>query len=166
MNLYELGEQYKELSSIFENSEELEESEIEAFENTLESIADEGEKKIENLGLFYLNLQSNYEAIRNAREKMAKREVSIKKRIEWLKQYLLLQMNKFNFKNLQYDNFEVSIRKNPPKVIIADESIIPVEYKNIKTIETFNLENLKNDLKEGQEIPGVNLSTSYRVQFK
>jgi hypothetical protein len=64
--------------------------------------------------------------------------------------------------------FEFTVRRqsNPPKVKIVDEKLIPETYKSITTTVNISKRDILDDLKEGKNIPGVDLERTERLVIK
>lgn len=70
---------------------------------------------------------------------------------------LELALSENNITSLSGDLKSITLRKNPPKVDVWNETLIPEDYRKISITETINKMQISNDLKEGKEIPGCRL---------
>lgn len=118
--------------------------------------------KIENIGLYIKNLEAEKEAVKHEKDNFADREKRLGKKIESLKGYLgyALQGQKFSTPKVA-----VSFRKSE-SVLIKNESLIPDEYCEFTTTRKPNKKTIKDALKEGKELIGVELLEKQNIQIK
>jgi hypothetical protein len=60
--------------------------------------------------------------------------------------------------------FTFAVRKNPPKVEVVDEALIPPEF--ISYTPVINKAAIKDALEEGKEVPGAELVQSTRLDVR
>ena len=61
--------------------------------------------------------------------------------------------------------FVFALRKNPPSCVVVNEADLPGEYLDYKPVP--NRQKIKDDLKDGKEVPGAILSTgNTRLEIK
>ena len=65
----------------------------------------------------------------------------------------------------EVDTFELSIRKSK-SIDVYDESIVPQEYKEIKTTETINKTEIKKAIESGVTVPGATIKENNNLQIK
>ena len=63
-------------------------------------------------------------------------------------------------------HFDLSIKKNPPKVVIEDEEMIPQSFIDVQTVEKVNLKTIKEELKKGEAVQGARLIQETRLDIK
>lgn len=140
----------------------------EVVADTLEGMAGELEVKATNVAMFARNLEATAEAIRQAESEMAKRRQAIANRAEQIRDYLKTQMERTGIHKIECPFLRLSIRTNPPAVIIDAPSQIPAEF--MRTPEppppAPDKKALAVALKAGTEIPGCHLSTTTRIEIK
>src|SRR5690554_3648844 len=83
MKLYELSQAYQNLLDM---QDELDKQ---TFADTLESIQDEIEYKAENTAKMIRAMEAEAKALKEEEERLAHRRKLIEKRIKWLKEYLI-----------------------------------------------------------------------------
>ena len=86
--LYELTERYRAIGNMLED-EYITKDEIKA---SLQAIEDEFGDKVSTLGKFVLELKSTIEAIKTEEDRLLKRRQAISNNIEWLKNYMFMEM--------------------------------------------------------------------------
>jgi len=88
------------------------------------------------------------------------------RKVEWLTDYLHANMEATKLLDLKDNQIRLTIRNNPPKVIVMNEADVPACYKEqeIKTLIRKNL--IAEALKKGNNVPGAYLQSSTRLQIK
>ena len=130
--------------------------------NALEELEMAREQKIENVGLWIKNLKAEANAVENQEKIFADRKKRIRKKIEGLKGYLGYALDGQKFKT---DKIEMSFRKSE-SVHITDEYLIPDDYKIFTVVKKPDKRIIKEALKKGKEIMGVELVESKNIQIK
>jgi hypothetical protein len=156
--LYELTEKYQQLLSLEDIPEEV-------MRDTLEGLEGEITEKCTNVAAVVRNFEALAEQIREAEKRMADRRRSIEARAEWLKCYLLENMERTGIEKIESPYFRIGIRKNPPKAEIVDENLIPMQYLEIPE-PRISKKRILEDLKLGKEVPGAVLVNDVRVEIK
>jgi chromosome segregation ATPase len=158
MKLYELAQNYAHLLEIAE------EMDPEVLKDTLSSIQEEIEDKAENIAKLIRNLEADAKIIREEEKRLAERRQSIEKKIDYLKQYLQEQLEVAGLQKVKRPTITVAIQNNPPSVEIADENLIPSDFK----IPQFKIDkkSIMERLKNGEEIPGCSLKQTKGVRIR
>lgn len=164
-NLYVINEQIKQIDYFLDNPEI-----AEADKDYLEAV-----KKVllEDLGT---NADAIYKYIKEtearveAKKQEEKRLYELRKaeenKIDRLKELIKESMNILEEKKIETNLGYFQIRKNPLKVNILDETKIPKEFIEIKTIENINKKELLKHYKEtGEIIDGVNFEQGESLQM-
>lgn len=120
------------------------------------------EQKIENVGLYIKNLEAEADAVEHQEKIFADRKKRIRKKIEGLKGFLGYALNGQKFKT---DRVEMSFRKSE-SVLIKDEYLIPDEYCEFTMVRKPNKKNLKDALKKGKELMGVELVEKQNISIR
>jgi hypothetical protein len=107
--------------------------------------------------------QSN---VKELQDRFTKRVKSLDRTISHLNDYLLMQMQQVNISKLSNTWLSVSIRNNPCKVIIEDETLLSDEFKTIEQVIKINKSSISEQLKAGQIIPYAHLEQSQRLEVK
>lgn len=138
------------------------------FQDTLESISGDIEEKSINVAMFVRNLEASAAAIETQIEAMNDRAAAIRKKAAHVRDYLLSNMEHAKLQRIESPFFVLSIRKNPPSLIVDDEKKIPASF--LKTPEppppSLDKTKLKDALKAGQEVPGAHLEQKNRLEIK
>ena len=120
------------------------------------------EQKCENIALLIKNKEAEKTAVAEQEKVFANRKKSLGNEIDRLKNYLgyALQGEKFSTPKVA-----VSFRKSE-SVLIKNENLIPDEYCEFTTTRTPNKKTIKDALKEGKELMGVELVEKQNVNVK
>lgn len=118
--------------------------------------------KIEGISLWVKNLEAEKEAVKHEKDNFADREKRLGKKIDSLKGYLTyaLQGEKFSTPKVA-----VSFRKSE-SVLVKDEYLIPDEYCEFTVMRKPNKKNIKDALKKGKELMGVELVEKSNISIK
>lgn len=82
-----------------------------------------------------------------------------------IKERLLYIVQSRPDKKLEGESVILGVAKNPPKLEITDENLIPDAYKIIVQETKIDNEKIKEDLKQGLPINGTELTQSERLKF-
>lgn len=159
MKLYELSQQYAQLVELVEELDEV------TFRDTLESIQEEIDDKVENTAKLMRSFQVDVDALKLEEKRLADRRRAIEKRIESIKDYLKNQMEVAGIDKVKRPTLTVSIANNPPSVEIEDESLIPFDYM-VPQPARIDKKALLTALKEGQDISGASIKQTRGVRIR
>lgn len=136
--------------------------------DTLEGMAGALEVKATNVAAFARNLEATAEAIKNAEGEMAKRRKAIERRSESLRTYLLDNMVRAGISKIESPMFRLTVRDNPPAVIIDDAALLPIDYLNIPEPPppTPDKKAISEALKAGLDVPGARLARGKRLEIR
>ncbi|MYV04428.1 siphovirus Gp157 family protein [Furfurilactobacillus milii] len=150
--LYELDSNYQRVLSLIGEVDD-----PKMLDDTLEAIAGGIEGKGANYAV----------VIKETNSTLAKYDAEIKrlqaerKRIannqKYMKQFLLNSMNLANIKKIESVRGSVRIQKNPVKLMVNDESLLPDKFFTIHEVKELNKSQLKDALKNGLEVNGAHL---------
>ena len=106
----------------------------------------------------------------NAIKELQARKKHMQTRHDWLKQYLLVNMQENGISEISAldSTFSAKIKTNPPKLIIDDAGMIPSDlyvYPDAPPPHPNN-ELIKEKLKAGELIEGAHLEQAKRVDIK
>lgn len=162
--LYQLTAQLRELERLADEGE----VPAEVLADTVEGLTGEIEVKAQNVAEFVRNLESSTAAIDGAISDMKARRDRIQRNADWLKGYLITQMKASGITKISCPYFVLSIKKNPPKVVITDPGKIPCElYVYPPAPEPYpDKKAIAEALKAGQEFDGAHLEQGERLEIK
>ena len=158
--LYEIAKDYKDAL------EELTDTKDEAVVDTLEGLKGTLETKSENIIKYTQNLNGTINAMKEAEKNMAERRKKLEKKVLGIKKYVKNVMEENQINKIETVNFDLTIRKNPPKAVIEDEDMISKDYIDMQTIEKVNVNKIKEELKKGTSVQGARLIQETRLDIK
>lgn len=163
-SLYQLSTEYQQAQT------KLLESDFDevTIKDTLEGLAGDLEVKAVNVAMFIRNVEVTADAIKQAETEMSNRRKALEKKVDALKQYLKENMQACGISKIESPYFALTIKKNPPAVIIDNAGLIPSElyvypeapapYPDKKAIA--------EALKAGNEVSGAHLEQAERLEIK
>ena len=158
-NMYALTKAYEEVKLLAENGEDV--------TDTLLSLEGDIEVKAENTN----KVIKMFNGYNTSIDEEIKRLTEIKKHnentVERLRSGIENMMIALNKTELKTAMFSAKWVKNPPKVIIDDEKKVPAKYLTyIPATTTINKNALKEDLKNGVELPYAHLEQGQRLKIE
>jgi hypothetical protein len=163
-SLYALASEYEIIA------EKLMESDLDeqTIKDTLESASGDLETKAVNVAMFIRNLESGAEQIKLAKKGMEEREKKLQSKADSIKQYLFDNMKRVGITKIDSPYFSLSIKKNPPKLVIDDAGQIPTEMYIYPPPPPPHPDNakIKEALKNGEVIAGAHLEQGERLEIK
>jgi hypothetical protein len=106
--------------------------------------------KAENICKFRANLKADIEDAKKEEERIAKRRKTKERKIEALRIYMEIAMDRIKSKKLEVGTFRLQMQKNPPAVSVLHEELVDAKYFKIipETREVSKAE-LKKDFPVG-----------------
>ncbi|HFQ6441030.1 TPA: siphovirus Gp157 family protein [Listeria monocytogenes] len=156
--LYSIQGKYQQLLNLAEQLDP------ELLKDTLESIDDELETKAENVAFVIKELEGQSLILEKETKRLAERKNTINNNVKRLKQSLFDAMITANKQKIKTNLFTLDIRKNPPSLIVEDESKL-LNYL-IEQPKKLDKTKLGNDLKKGIEVPGAKIIQTERLQIR
>ena len=157
MNLYELSLSFQEVQNM--------DLDPEVMKDTLDSIGGTFENKAENMAKLIRNLESDRLAYKEEEDRLKTKRQAVENKLEWLKTYLKDCMKLTGKTKFKSGVFKFSIQKNPVSVNITNKKIIPEDYL-IPQPPKVNNTTLKKALKDGIEVPGVELKQTEGLRIR
>ncbi|EAG2512604.1 siphovirus Gp157 family protein [Listeria monocytogenes] len=156
--LYSIQGKYQQLLNLAEQLDP------ELLKDTLESIDDELETKAENVAFVIKELECQSLILEKETKRLAERKNTINNNVKRLKQSLFDAMITANKQKIKTNLFTLDIRKNPPSLIVEDESKL-LNYL-IEQPKKLDKTKLGDDLKKGIEVPGAKIIQTERLQIR
>ena len=162
-NLYQVSDRYLQALSEVTIDNGFDEQTV---HDTLSAIkAEDDQQKAFEIAATIRNMQAESKAVHEEERRLRNRRELIEKRCEVLQSFLVSYMRKYNLKKAVNHQFDLKLKKNPPKLEIYDRQIIPLYYLKTEVIEVLDKRMLRNELKNNLTIPGVYLISDYRVEI-
>lgn len=163
ITLYELASEFRA------TADQLSDMDLpdEVIADTLEAVALPVEQKATSVAAFIRNLEAAADQIKQAEQAMSARRKAIENRAARVKDYLLENMQRCEITKIESPFFKISLRDNPPAVVIDDETKIPVDYmREIPATYQPDKASMKSAMLDGYEVPGAHLERKKRVEIK
>ena len=132
----------------------------------IESIEGEFKLKSANVAKYIRNLEHLALGIKQIEGNQKERRTSLEKKISRLKEYLRINFEKTNTEKIESDDIVIAVYKNPVKVNIIDEDLVPKEFFQYKETKLLNKDKIKDSLKNGEDVPGCELIQEKRISIK
>ena len=171
LKLYELADQYRFLidKGLDTESGELIEPDSEALFARLDEIKDSIGNKAENIAKLFLELQGEAKAVETEITRLAKHKARFESNSQWLKDYLLRELETAGLKEIKRPTVKITIRTNPPSVTITDVDSVPKNWKRYipEDWEIDKKSILENYKQGGKAVQGTEIITDRkRVDIK
>lgn len=158
MNLFELTQKYQ---NVLEIAEQLDE---ETLKDTLDSIDDAINVKIENTAYVIKSLESNITVIDEEMKRLSAMKSAQTNNIRNLKEYMQNAMESVGLEKVEGKLIKVSIQNNPQSVKIENEEAL--EKYMVEQPKKLDKRTLMEDLKKGIEVEGAELQQKRSIRIK
>lgn len=148
--LYQLSESYLR---VLEMAEQID---AETLKDTLDSIHDAIEIKVENTAKVVKELEGKQLVIDAEIKRLQERKSTLQNNVKGIKGYLQEEMEKIGKTRIKGELFNVGIQNNPVSVRVLDERLIPKGFF-VEQAPKLDKKALKEELKDGLEIAGAEL---------
>lgn len=162
-SLYQLTDSYRSLLAL-----DAEEASDEAIRETLDMLTGDIQEKSTNVAAYMRNLEAAADAIDEAAKSMRDRAAKVRKRADSIKGYLLHNMQACEISKIESPYFTLTVKKNPPSVVVFDEAAVPGDFMVQKPppAPTPDKTRIKELLKAGEDVPGCKLEQGVRLEVK
>jgi len=162
LKLYEYTDQYRELMDDLQDIDLTDRY----IADTIEGLRGEIKLKGQNIGSFICNMDANVTLLKEHESKIKVKRLAMQKRIDWLKNYLLTNMQSAGINEISCSLFTIKPCKNPPSVLIDNEDQVPDKYKSEITTVRIDKKLIAIDLKDGHDISGVHSHQGFSLNIK
>ena len=152
--LYELSGQLKELDRLVSENE----VPLDQVKDTVDLITGEFEEKAVNIVKVVKNQQPQIDAIDVEIKRLQQMKKNITSKAENLKDYLRENMEANGINKIECPLFTILCKKPNDAVMVTNADLIPDEYTTVKTTIAPDKKAILTALKNGEDIPGVELS--------
>ena len=158
--LYELAERYRLIAEMLDSPPE--QVSREEIEKSLSLIQDEIEEKATGIAKVILEAEQDIASLKSEEERLSKRRSALQNKVEWLKGYLLTDMQSVNVLKIKRDVVTISVRNSPPSVDVSDMSVLPTEFVRIipETRAADKRAIIAHFRETGEVPPGTNIITA------
>lgn len=168
--LYDEIEQLKTIDDMLEQMTDPETQEI--LSSAQDVLANETIETAENYLKYMDELKAKITYLKEQADRITKKARSAQKRYDWLKQAIEYYLRATGQNKQEIGTYTVSIRKNPPKVVIDDEQWLPDDYCSIvRTADKTKIKDAMTDGKlvltvDGREIQVAHTEQSESITIK
>ena len=169
MKLYEITTEYRQALAVINEADLTDlnpEEQQQLITDTLAPFEYEFQHKALAIGAFVANLELEADALKTMEQRINQRRKANERKAEWLTDYLHVNMEVMKLTSIKDNQISLSLRKNPPKVIINNETLIPEDFKETQTTILIRKTLIADALKQGKVIPGAMLQQSTRLQIR
>ena len=132
------------------------------LEECLKRIEAEHSEKALRIGCFIKNLRVDAEALREEKQRLARRQQGVERTIERLIRYL--QDFTEPGRKLESPQCKISWRRSEAVVLTCPTEQLPGDYRRVKYEP--DLARIKSAIKEGNAVPGAQLQQRDNIQIK
>lgn len=155
-SLYQLNNAYAQLQQMIEDGQE-------GLEDTLASITDAVEEKLEAYAMVIKNIESDVEGIKSEEKRLAERRKIMENGITRMKQTIAETLQGSGQDKVKTEKFTFSFRKSS-KVEVSDIDSLPQQF--IKVERTISRSELAKALKAGEQIEGAQLVENQSLSIR
>jgi len=170
LTLYHMTDEYVETGRQLAAMAEAGEIDQQALTDTLDAIRHPLEVKAVNVAAYAKHLDYQADILNAEIKRLDSYLRTVERQAEALRNYLHDQMAKAGISKIENIEgappFRLSIRKNPPRVVIDNEAAIEWEYKRSITKVEIDKQMIKDALKAGRSVPGAHMEQSERVEIR
>lgn len=159
MNLFELNEKYREL-------EQRDDLDPETLKDTLDSINDSREVKLDNIANWIEKNQAQIDFLDKKIKQLQADKKSLVNRTKSLMEYMTTAIDDSGFKELKTENHILKPRNYRASVYISNEKDIPSEFVKFKAVETIDKKAIYELLKNGETVRGAELKPNRKTVIK
>lgn len=169
MTLYQLNAEFEELYNLLCDLPDDDEEALEAYYTTLEGIQGEIDQKMENIACFIKQLNADAAALKAERDAIDARLNAKKHKADRLKAMLQDALVNAGLKRLEMPKAKISLRQNPPSVIITDLGAVAASaYIKPRVIKEADVDKtaIKAAIQSGEDVPGAELESKTSITIK
>ena len=155
-SLYQLNNAYAQLQQMIDDGQE-------GLEDTLASITDAVEEKLEAYAMVIKNIESDVEGIKSEEKRLAERRKIMENGITRMKQAIAETLQNSGQDKVKTEKFTFSFRKSS-KVEVSDIDSLPEKF--VKIERTVSRSELTQALKSGEQIEGAQLVENQSLQIR
>lgn len=160
--LYKLADEYVAIAMQMADSDLPDD----VIADTLEGASGDIENKAWNTAALILQFEGEASIIKEAEQRMSARRKSLEKRVQWMRDYVLVQLIRTGIGEIDSPEFVIRVQDNPPKVILDDEEAVPNVFKLTETVTTIRKAEIRKLLLDGQTVAGAHLESEKRLSIK
>ena len=172
LRLYEYPDKYRELWARIEDDAEGSPVEGEGTcvvggvgREEFDALEDSYSDKVENIGKLIQSLRATADALDTESARLRARAASIKRKIDWLKSYVVDSMRELGRDKIEGGVLVVSLTRNQ-RVELSDIQPIPDRFVTIVEDRKIDKAGIRQALKDGEDVPGVRLVETHSIKIR
>jgi len=169
ITLYQIADDYRDILSLMDSDSDDPATLHQLVQDTLDQLQldDQFTDKALAVACYTRELELEAEAVKATENIIRNRRKRLESRSEFLRNYLITQLQKVNKTELKSNQIVVRLRKTPARIIVDDESMIPEQYKEVETVTTIRKNWMQEQLRLGVDsIPGIHLETGVSLTMR
>ncbi len=160
MKLYELTDQYRQVLDQLSEPED-DDSEDERCRMLLEGLGEAFDDKVLGIAKVIRSMDADVAAIAAEVDRLQARKRHLAGRIDWLKRYLLGEMEAVGRDRIRGSTLTVSLATSPPSCELVSFGQVPEEFKRVK-VDADRAAILRHFRQTGEVVPGTTVITDRR----
>ncbi len=160
-NIYEITDKYKFIQQLIEDG-----APEEAFIEALNTIDGELAEKLENYASVMKNIESDIAGIKAEEGRLAERRKAMENSIKRMKENMQTAMVETGQTKVKGEKFSFNVQKNPPSLLVHDDSLIPIDYIKVEEVKTIDKKAILAELKNGADIQGVEIQQGESIRIR
>ena len=166
MNIYKLTYKYEEILDLLQSVDVSTNDEYrQILEDTLESISDALDDKVEGYVKIIDQMRSDREMLKVERDRINARIKSLNNNVKRMQTVLYDTLKASGKDKVKTPLYSIWIQQDPPSIEVLDELEIPNEYW-VEQLPTLDKRQLLTDLKEGKEVKGAQIKQGEGVRYR
>lgn len=166
VTLYALADTYLEAIATLEALQDEGELDAQAVADTLEGIGGEFDAKAVAVGAYVRGLDAQVARLKSEENRLADMRKRVAARQEHLTAYLAAQMRRLGKTKIEGIPATLTVKKNPPAIVIDDLAALPPEYVQEEITFKPDKTALAKSIKAGATVAGAHLEQSTRLEIK
>lgn len=150
MRIYELTDAYQQIITLMEEGDAVD------LADTLESIEEALEVKLENTAKVIRTIEAEAAALKAEEDRLKKRRSVLENNADRMKQYIFEAMQTTGKERLKGVHVTLRLQNNPPSVRMINDKAIPAHYL-VEQSPTVDKKAVLADLKNGIAVEGAEL---------
>ncbi len=160
MKLYELTDSYRQVLDQLSEPEG-DDSEDARCRTLLEGLSEAFDDKVLGIAKVIRSMDADVTAIAGEVDRLQARKRHLSGRIDWLKHYLLSEMEAVGRERIRGSTLTVSLAKSPPSCDVANLDDVPEEFKRVR-VEADRAAILRHFRSTREVVPGTAVITDRR----
>ena len=166
LKLYEFPAAYRSIwDRVEEDDDATSEAVAEALKAEFDSLEGAYAEKIENIAKLIQSLSAGRDAVDGEAKRLGARAAAMARKIDWLQGYLVDSLREVGHTKIEGDILNVTLATNQ-RVELDSQEQVPEEFRRVVTSEVIDKREIRQRLKDGDDIPGARLVETYSIRIR